>query len=184
MLKIPSNSIGHHPFQKSTGLGVGSLTQSEEMSHFDILETSGLCGLQIIQDLQLATSQREFRRPRGEQGPRWTHTYGITAKFQYYFISTLHSLNSLLGSADLGHFTGNGRGELTDLSVGSAADRTRDTSSSKLGDGQHWCFLITALPSQEWNARHYLECNFCSVLLFSSLVSLSNILSITYSSEY
>ena len=146
---MPSNSTGNHPVQKHTRISVRSLTQSEEMSHFNVLKTSDLCSLHVIQDSQLVTSQREFRRPRGEQGPRWTHTYGITPKLLSYFISTLHSLNCLLGSADLGHFTGNGRGELTDLSIGSAEYRTRDTSSSKLGDGQHWCFSITPLPSQE-----------------------------------
>lgn len=136
------------------------------MSHFDVLETSGLSTLSIKHPPPVHTSQREFRRPRGEQGPRWIHTYRMSVEMKSYSISTLHSLNSLLGSANLRHLAGDGGGELTDLSVGSAENRARNASSSKLGDGQHCSFfelfpprVIMKRPPIGWIglfARHHV----------------------------
>lgn len=81
----------------------------------------------------------------------------MSVETKSYSISTLHSLNSLLGSANLRHLTGDGGGELTDLSVGSAENRARNASSSKLGDGQHCSFfelfpprVIMKRPPIEW----------------------------------
>ena len=85
----------------------------------------------------MSTLQTEFNKPRGEQGPTWTHTYNITVNQFPNPVSTVYWFHHFFRTANLRHLVWYSGSQFSDFSIGPRSKASGNTLNGKSWERKH-----------------------------------------------
>lgn len=116
-----------HSHGEKTRIRVGGISQSQQMRHFDVLQTAGLGRLHSKDRSGIAHLADRVQKTQGRAGPQMNP----------HLVSALDATNYFFRGADLGHLSRNSCRQLADLRIRSGENGGGNGLRGKLGEREH-----------------------------------------------